>query len=174
MNLAIRFATLEDCPGLARVQVDSYRSTYGSILPAAYLAHFTYEEQEQDWRDWLDAGRGKGLIVAVTPDGEIAGYAYGEPGEIVGLPYQGELAALHVDAEHRGQGVGSALFQEVRCWLEDQGCHGLFCWVLAENPACGFYERLGGVRVGARPWENNRFFDVEIDEVAYGYGEVRP
>lgn len=174
MNLEIRFATHEDCPGLARVQVDSYYSTYCTILPPAYLAHFTYEEQEQDWRDWLDAGRGEGLFVAVTPAGEIGGYAYGESTEIEGLPYQGELAAIHVRAEHRRQGVGSVLFQVVRDWLEDQGCPGLFCWVLAENPACGFYERLGGVRVGERPWENNLYFGVEIVEVAYGWGEGRP
>jgi hypothetical protein len=29
----IRPATLQDCPALARLQVDSYRSAYAGILP---------------------------------------------------------------------------------------------------------------------------------------------
>ncbi len=174
MNLVIRPANHNDCAGLARVQVDSYCSTYGGILPPAYLAHFTYEEQEQDWRDWLDSGRGDGLYVAVNTVEEVGGYAFGQPGVMEGMPYQGELSALHVRLGYRFQGVGSALFRAVMGWLEARGCRGLFCWVLAENPACGFYERLGGVHVGERSWENNRFFKTEIVEVAYGWGRNEP
>jgi hypothetical protein len=50
---AVRQATIGDSCGLARVQVDSYRRAYAGIFPPSYLAHFTYEEQEQDWHDLL-------------------------------------------------------------------------------------------------------------------------
>ena len=54
-RLNIRRATIEDSAGLARVQVDSYRAAYAGIFPPSYLAHFTYEEQEQDWHDLFAA-----------------------------------------------------------------------------------------------------------------------
>ncbi|MFU8773596.1 MAG: hypothetical protein ACNA8H_14410 [Anaerolineales bacterium] len=49
-------ATIEDSAGLARVQVDSYRTAYAGIFPQAYLAHFTHEEQ--DWRNLLMSEKG--------------------------------------------------------------------------------------------------------------------
>jgi hypothetical protein len=52
-RLNIRKATIVDSAGLARVQVDSYRTAYAGIFPPAYLDHFTYEEQEQDYRNLL-------------------------------------------------------------------------------------------------------------------------
>jgi hypothetical protein len=47
----IRKAKAKDCACLARVQVDSYRTAYLGIFPQSYLDLFSYEEQEQDWRD---------------------------------------------------------------------------------------------------------------------------
>jgi len=44
--MIIRPANLADCAGLARVQVDSYRSAYTGIQPPEYLDHFTSVEQE--------------------------------------------------------------------------------------------------------------------------------
>ena len=49
----VRKAEVEDSAGMARVQVDSYRTAYAGIMPQDYLDHFTYEEQAQDWRDFL-------------------------------------------------------------------------------------------------------------------------
>ena len=47
--------------GIARVQVDSYRAAYAGIIPQRYLDQFSYEEQEQDWRDWITAVSTVGL-----------------------------------------------------------------------------------------------------------------
>jgi hypothetical protein len=38
----IRPAVLDDCPALARIQVDSYRTAYAHIFPQSYIDHFTY------------------------------------------------------------------------------------------------------------------------------------
>lgn len=172
MNTNIRPATLDDCTTLAHIQVDSYLSTYAGILPPAYLVHFTYQEQEQDWRDWLVSNRDGPLLVGFTPAGQVVGYALGGRASLAGQPYEGELVALHVRREHRGQGWGRALFHALSQALQVQGCRGLFCWVLADNPACGFYERLGGQRVAEKPWENNPDFGTEVVEVAYGWEAV--
>jgi hypothetical protein len=63
--MRIRLATEDDARGLARIQVDSYRTAYAAILPADYLAQFSYEEQEQDWRTLLATKPETVLLVAV-------------------------------------------------------------------------------------------------------------
>jgi hypothetical protein len=55
-----------DCPGIAQIQVDSYRTAYAGLMPPAYLEHFTDEEQAQGWREWL-AERAEDILL-VTVD----------------------------------------------------------------------------------------------------------
>jgi ribosomal protein S18 acetylase RimI-like enzyme len=164
----IRPARLADSAALAHIQVDNYQTAYAGILPQDYLNHFTYTEQEQDWRDCFSAERSDVLLVAENGTGEVVGYALGRPG-LSGLPpYDGELISLHVRHWHQRQGVGRRLVAAVAQELEEHGCSSLMLWVLAENPACGFYERLGGrlldQRKEMRYWEG----DPAI-EVAYGW-----
>jgi len=170
----IRPATAQDAAALALIQVNSYRTAYAGLMPADYLAHFTLEEQEQDWRDLLAEPAGDILLVAETDGGEIAGYALGRPGPVE-LPYAGaydaELVALHVRRALQKQGVGRALVRAVARALHGQGCTSLVLFVLTGNPACAFYERLGGQLVGEKRWMMDEF-DFEVVEAAYGWPKI--
>ena len=148
MELVIRDARTEDAAALAHIQVDSYRTAYAGILPADYLANFTYEEQAQDWRDLLADPGSNILLVAVGAGGELLGYVLGRPGREQLPPYESELAALHVRRSFRKQGVGRELVAAMAHRLEQAGCASLALTVLEQNPACAFYERLGGRLVG--------------------------
>jgi len=170
--MEIRQANEEDSTALAKVQVDSYLTTYAEIFPSAYLEHFTYEEQEQDWRDWFVTNQHP-LFVAVTNQGEVIGYGLGQSNAEEVLPYESEFVALHVRKEHQRHGLGRRLMAAVSKELSAQGCGSLFLWVLADNPACRFYENLGGEIVGEKAWRNNAYFDTEIREVAYGWLDIR-
>lgn len=141
--MKIRQATPDDCAALARVQVDSYRTAYAGIFPQEVLDGFTYDEQEQDWRDLL-ASDTKDILLVAEVGGGIAGYALGRPGPTGIAAYDSELVAVHVRREFQGQGAGSRLVAAVAQALEAQGCRSLMLWVLADNPARRFYERLGG------------------------------
>lgn len=170
--MRIRKAQLEDSAALARVQVDSYCTAYAGILPDDYLAHFTYEEQEQDWRDLLAAGISDSLLVAEAKEGEVIGYTLGRPGPTDIAPFQGELVALHVRRGHQRQGVGRALVAALVDCFTAHGCGSLMLWVLAENaPARRFYERLGGQLIGSRTIELGEG-DITPTEVAYGWPEI--
>ncbi len=60
------------------------------------------------------------------------------------------MHALRVAQRYHGQGVGRQLFTAVAARLRQEGFICLVVWVLAENPARGFYERLGGELVDER------------------------
>jgi hypothetical protein len=89
-------AQVADSAGLAEVRLDSYRTAYAGIFPQSYLAHFTYDEQERDWRDLLSSGVDDVLYVAETEAGEIVGCALGRPGRSEIPPCDGELVALEL------------------------------------------------------------------------------
>lgn len=170
--MEIRQATLADSAGIAKIQVDSYRTAYAGILPAAYLEHFTYEEQAQDWRDWLSA-KPQLLYVAVAESQEVIGYALGQHSADELAPYESELVALHVGKRFQGKGIGRRLFAAVSEELAAHGRRSLFLWMLADNPARGFYEKLGGKYVGEKAWQNNAYFGTKISEVAYGWLDIK-
>jgi hypothetical protein len=51
--MLIRNANLGDCRAIGRIQLDSWRSADAALLPADYLASFSYDEHEMDWRELL-------------------------------------------------------------------------------------------------------------------------
>ena len=168
----IRQAKFEDSAGIAHVQVDSYRTAYAGIFPQAYLEHFTYEEQTQDWRELLSAGPAVVLYVAETDAGEIVGYALGRPDPNEFPPYESELVALHVRKAYQHQGIGQRLIAAVATHLKQEGCASLMLWTLAQNPSRGLYERLGGLWLAEKDWGGNEDFGVAVQEVAYGWTSI--
>jgi GNAT superfamily N-acetyltransferase len=164
----VRKAKIEDSASLARIQVDSYWTSFAGILPQSYLDGFTYVEQEQDWRDWFSSGSRDILYVAETGKGEVAGYALGRHGPTAVADYDSELVALHIRRGHHRQGIGRRLVAAAAGWLGQQGCTSLMLWVLADNPATGFYGRLGGELLGSRIITLGRG-DITAVEVAYGW-----
>ena len=104
--MEIRKAKRDDSASMARVQVDSFQTTYAGILPQSYLKQLSCDEQKQDWYDLISSEPNKVLYVAQTNSGEIAGYASGRHNSNEILPYESELVALHVRGEYQRQGVG--------------------------------------------------------------------
>ncbi len=167
-----RSAAPSDCSAIARIQVDSYRTAYASLLPVDYLAAFTYEEQTQDWLDLLSAGRaGELLLVAETTPGEICGYALARRAADPQAAFDCELVALHVRPGSYRQGAGRALMAETARRMHALGCRSLGLWVLDGSPACQFYERLCGQQRG------EQFFAIEeLDlrrrEIGYVWDDI--
>jgi ribosomal protein S18 acetylase RimI-like enzyme len=170
--MRIREATEADLGAIAHVQLDSWRSAYAGIMPDHYLAEFTFEDREADWREqWADASTHL-LYVAETPEGEIVGFALAYPlsaEDAAETGYAGELSSLHIRRAYHRQEIGRHLFAAVVERLRQAGVPSLWLWVLAANPARGFYERFGGQRVGDRTIDPG---DVEVAEVAYGWPDI--
>jgi hypothetical protein len=55
MNEVIRQATVDDSGAIARIQVDTWRTTYRDIVPQDYLDAMEVVPRAQYWREHRDA-----------------------------------------------------------------------------------------------------------------------
>jgi hypothetical protein len=52
----IKRAGINDARGIAKVQVDSWKTTYRDIVPEDYLIRMDYKSREQKWKDIISNG----------------------------------------------------------------------------------------------------------------------
>jgi RimJ/RimL family protein N-acetyltransferase len=169
--MIIRPATLADATAIARIHMDSWRTTYRGMFSDDFLDNLRFEDRLAHWQKWLAFERsGTFAYVAEAAPGEVVGFAYGGP-ERSGHPdYKGELWALHIVGPYQRAGLGTRLTSLVAKRLHEMGLNSLMLWVLTENHAARrFYERLGGVYVTERL---EIFAGGSIEEVAYGWPDI--
>ena len=170
--MKIRSAVFEDASALAHIQVDSYRSAYAGILPVEFLAHFSYAEQTQDWRDFVTAEGPAYLLVAENEAAEVCGYALGSAISPSLPGCDGELDALHVRKDLRGQGIGRELVRAMALKLREAGCKRMGLWVLRDNQSAReFYEHLGGHLLVERTILLGED-DTQAGEISYIWPEI--
>jgi GNAT superfamily N-acetyltransferase len=143
-SLVVRRARPADAAAIARVQVQSWHETYTGIIPQPYLDQLSVLTEERKWRRTLSSG---GWAFIAEWDQTMVGFGSGGLSR-VRRDITGEIYVLYVLSEYQGRGIGRALFDVCHYELGRCGHHGLLIWVLADNPACGFYEHLGGVIAG--------------------------
>jgi GNAT superfamily N-acetyltransferase len=169
--MIIRQAALEDAAGIARVHVDTWRTTYRGIVPEEYLANMSYEESEKRWASRLSDSEAKTRIyVAEDEAGHIAGFVCGGPDRDNDPVYKAELYAIYILQAYHGQGIGRRLTLALVEALLQIGLDSMILWVFAVNPARRFYEALGGQLVKSNQFEIN---GLPIDEVAYAWPNIR-
>lgn len=166
--MKIRQATVADAKGIAKVHVDSWRSTYQGMIDPQYLDSLSYEDYELRWRKGL--GQSQPVYIAVTEEDEIIGFATGGHERTGKYPsYDGEVYAIYLLEEYQGQGIGRELIHMVAKHIHTLGYESMLIWVLKENKARHFYETLGGVPVAEAPLTIGRWDHTEI---AYGWQSI--
>lgn len=83
---------------------------------------------------------------------------------------EGELYALYLLKAAQGAGTGRLLFNAARQSLRACAINGMYLWVLADNPAVGFYRHMGGREVMRKTIDIGGKPRVEI---AYGWPEEK-
>jgi GNAT superfamily N-acetyltransferase len=169
--LLIRLAEPSDAQGIARVHVDSWRTTYRGIVPDSVLAGLSYEQREQYWYSVLTSPTETLQWIHVAEDeaGQVVGFACGGTERENDPDYKGELYAIYLLASYQKQGIGRTLTYTIAQDLLDAGIQSMLVWVLAQNPSRAFYESLGGqflrdkaITIGG----------VTLTEVAYGWRDL--
>lgn len=165
--MRVREATVEDARAIAEAHLASWKTTYPGIVSQEYIDGLRVEDGVARWEVRLTV---KANTVLVAEDeagifGFIAGGSIMHPVE----GYEGEMGAIYMLASHQRRGVGAALVRRLAGELRAQGFRNMAVWVLRDNPACGFYARMGGVKVAEQMIEIG---GVSLPEIAFGWPDI--
>ncbi|MDE2860273.1 MAG: GNAT family N-acetyltransferase [Chloroflexota bacterium] len=171
MNVTIRAANPADAGSIARVHIDSWRTTYAGVVPAEYLASLSYQRRESGWSKVFTANEpARSIFVAETEGSDVVGFANGGPEREGDSTYRGELYAIYILQEHQNRGLGRHLVSAVTQRLLADGFSSMLVWVLEDNHrARRFYESLGGEQVGRKSVEIG---GADLVEVSYGWKDI--
>ncbi len=166
-EILIRKAEIDDAAGIAKVHVDSWRTTYKGIVPDTFLDDLSYEQREPTWKKGIKENN---VYIAENENGQVIGFSAGGK-ERTGKyeAYAGELYAIYILREYQGKGIGRLLVQSVVDDLKDKNLNSMLIWAIEENPACRFYETLGGKKIDTAEIE---IAGKKLIEVAYGWDDI--
>lgn len=170
--MIIRQAYPFDAAGIAEVSVQSWRTTYAGIIPSGFLERLSRADREFAYEDrlsFLCTPTSEFAYVAEEQD-RIIGFAYAGPKRAGLTEYLGEIYALYLLKEYQRRDIGQRLVTEVVRHFLATGVGSMIVWVLICNPACAFYEHLGGSIVAQS--------DIDIAgttllKIAYGWRDIR-
>lgn len=171
VDIRIRKANVADAAGIARVQIDTWRSSYAGIVPTEHLSGLSYENCESRWNDVLTTNRADVIVlVAETAEAEVVGFASGGPEREKNSVYLGELYSIYILREYQRRKLGRRLVVAASRFLLSVGLCSMLLWVLKDNhPSRRFYESLGGEEVRKK---EILIGGASISEVAYGWKTI--
>jgi L-amino acid N-acyltransferase YncA len=156
--MLIRDASEEDLPGILAI--------YNEVMATSTAIFSDQPSTLSERRSWLQARQRQGYPVLVAVDGaDVIGFAsFGDFRSWPGYRYTVEHS-VHVAAQVRGRGTGTALVQELLQRATALGKHVMVAGIDAANTgSIRLHERLGFTQVGLLR-EVGRKFDRWLDLV---------
>ena len=140
--MEIRSATRDDIEEIRAVAEASWETDYPD-----HLSRETIRAGIEQWYDekviQLELASPRSVLLVAEDDG-IVGFGHGHWAGPVGT-----VMRLYVDPDHRGQGIGSELFDALVEELRDADVERIQAMALADNdPGKQFYESRGMEQIG--------------------------
>ena len=166
-HIMIRPARPADARAIARLDVETWRTTYAGMLSTSYLLGLSERRRELGWRGVI-LREPRDVRVAVEPEGAIIGFGSCGPNRGDRF-FSGEVFTLYVAPDWQNQGIGRRLMVALFRRLVASGRRSAIVWVLRDNPSRFFYERLGAHHVSRKALPVG---GAAIDAVAYGWRDL--
>jgi ribosomal protein S18 acetylase RimI-like enzyme len=164
----VRPARLADAQAIARIEVETWRTTYAGMLPDRVLLGMSERRQTSSWASFL-RHRPDDVRVAENAKGAVTGFGNCGAQRNNTVDYAGEIYTLYVTPDAQGEGGGRALLLALFSRLVAMGYGSALVWVVRANPARYFYERLGGAQVMHRPIPLG---GQQVEAIAYGWRDL--
>lgn len=166
-QIMIRAARSADARGIAKLDVETWRTTYAGMLSTPYLVGLSPRRRELGWRGVIQR-EPRDVRVAVEAGGAILGFGSCGPNRGDRF-FSGEVFTLYVAPDWQNQGIGRRLLIAMFRRLVAAGRRSAIVWVLRDNPSRFFYERLGAQQVSHKRLAVG---GAAVDAVAYGWHDL--
>ncbi|PEP89439.1 GNAT family N-acetyltransferase [Bacillus toyonensis] len=156
VEIHIRRATKSDIAAIAKVHVESWKTTYTGIFENEILENVTFEQRKKQWENiFQKEDNYQFRFVAETLNGKIIGFI------------DGELYAIYLLQQYQGMKIGQKLFQALLSECIKNGMQSLLVWVVTNNPAKKFYEKYNPEKIDMKFLER-----VQVEETAYCWRNI--
>ncbi|MCK8487410.1 GNAT family N-acetyltransferase [Paenibacillus sp. MBLB2552] len=168
--MKIRLASLNDIEGIAKVHLESWKTTYKNIISDSYLSNITLEGRIRNWT-WVFNNSNNGEVIYVIEDenNQIVGFLSGGKSRESNLEYEAELYAIYLLKDAQCKGYGRLLFNRFIEELKLTKYESIMLWVLKENPAINFYKKLGGEYITEKEIQIG---EDRLIEIALGWKDI--
>ncbi len=167
-SITFRQSNISDANGIARVHVDTWRTTYAGIVPEDFLRNLSYERRERQWQNFHTNPEPRSHLWVALDRDEIVGFSSGGRERGAGEP-DGEVYAIYLLSKYHGQGIGRELFQRSFVTMRDEGFTSITVWALADNPTCNFYRKMGGREFSEK---NEEIGGVSLKELSFRWSKL--
>ena len=151
MTVCVRRGIISDAQGIAKVHVDTWRTTYHGIYPDEFLSNLSYDRARRIWETTHLIQKSQNAVYVAEDEPEnIVGFAICGPDRDNDPIYKGEVIGLYVLQKMQRRGIGKHLMLAAVQDLKSRGFSSMLVWVLADNPSKRFYEGRGGEHVQTR------------------------
>src|ERR1700758_4063214 len=123
--VSIRAATREDAGAIARVHVESWKTTYSGIVAEEYLAGLDEMLRAKLWRELLTD---TALVLVVEKDGQVVGFAHAGANREALEECDAELYSIYLLRDTQRHGTGTALLQSIAAALAERGFKSMAVW----------------------------------------------
>lgn len=187
-EVSVRPARPEDAADIARIQGDTWRTAYRSVLPPAVLDAWDEDAAVEAWRAAVTSPLtpAHGVVVAVERQGVVGFAAFG-PAELADGEQPDpdgpttEILTLLVEPRWGRRGHGSRLLAAVTDLARGTGAGRLEAWLPEQDDvSAGFFESAGWapqgwvrtLDTGAAPLREVRWHTLlDADGTDHGSGE---
>ena len=166
-HIMIRPARPADARAIARLDVETWRTTYAGMLSTSYLLGLSDRRRELSWRGVI-LREPRDVRVAVEPEGAIIGFGSCGPNRGDRF-FSGEVFTLYVAPDWQNQGIGRRLMVALFRRLVASGRRSAIVWVLRDNPSRFFYERLGAQQASHKALPVG---GAAVEAIAYGWRDL--
>lgn len=166
-KIIIENATVSDAEGIARVHVETWRTTYTGLMDQKILDALSVSERAAGWVTRIQTDETRIAHFIARRKNEIVGFCSCGPKRDSDIEsYQGEVYAIYVLKQAQGLGVGQRLMAAAESHLHTHQLTPYYVWVLDTNPYQRFYKKLGAVHFKSK---SGPCGGAVVPEYAFGF-----
>ena len=167
MNYIIRKMTKEDCADVTHVITVAWNETYRGIVPDEILDNMYLNEKErtEKSKEKFDEQNNHQFVLEVA--NKVVGYMNVGLTEEKEFPNFGEIYAIYIIKEYKGNGYAKKLIKEGIKELKSMNCDKMLISCLVGNPTNEFYKHIGGKLIKQRIFEK-----LQLPENVYYFEKI--